>query len=39
MNKVIDKGFWSCRFVSTIVKHPVVSNEILKNLDGGFQTN
>jgi len=21
------------------VKHPVVSNEILKNLDGGFQTN
>jgi len=24
MNKVIDKGFRSCRFVSTIVKHPVV---------------
>jgi len=23
MNKVIDKGFRSCRFVSTIVKHPV----------------
>jgi len=22
MNKVIDKGFRSCRFVSTIVKHP-----------------
>jgi len=24
-NKVIDKGFRSCRFVSTIVKHPVVT--------------
>jgi len=23
MNKVIDKGFTSCCFVSTIVKHPV----------------
>jgi len=23
MNKLIDKGFRSCRFVSTIVKHPV----------------
>jgi len=23
MNKVIDKSFRSCRFVSTIVKHPV----------------
>jgi len=23
MNKVIDKGFRSCRFVSTIVKHPI----------------
>jgi len=23
MNKVIGKGFRSCRFVSTIVKHPV----------------
>jgi len=23
MNKVIDKGFRSCHFVSTIVKHPV----------------
>jgi len=23
MNKVIDKGFRSCRFVSTIVKHHV----------------
>jgi len=23
MNKVIDKGFRRCRFVSTIVKHPV----------------
>jgi len=23
MNKVIDKDFRSCRFVSTIVKHPV----------------
>jgi len=23
MNKVIYKGFRSCRFVSTIVKHPV----------------
>jgi len=26
MNKVIDKGFRSCRFISTIVKHPVVLN-------------
>jgi len=24
MNKVIDKGFRTCRFVSTIVKHPVL---------------
>jgi len=24
MNKAIDKGFRSCRFVSTIVKHPVL---------------
>jgi len=24
MNKVIDKGFRSCRFVSTIVEHPVL---------------
>jgi len=24
MNKVIDKGFRSCRYVSTIVKHPVL---------------
>jgi len=23
MNKVIDTGFRTCRFVSTIVKHPV----------------
>jgi len=23
MNKVIDEGFRSCRFISTIVKHPV----------------
>jgi len=23
MNNIIDKGFRSCRFVSTIVKHPV----------------
>jgi len=31
MNKVIDKGFRSCRFVSTIVKHPVftVCNKLL----------
>jgi len=28
MNKVIDKGFRSCRFVSTIVKHPVKACEI-----------
>jgi len=27
MNKVIDKGFRSCRFVSTIVKHPVLAAE------------
>jgi len=24
MNKVIDKGFRSCRFVSTIVKYPLL---------------
>jgi len=24
MHKVIDKGFRSCHFVSTIVKHPVL---------------
>ena len=24
MNRVIDKGFRSCLFVSTIVKHPVL---------------
>jgi len=24
MNKVIDKGFRICRFISTIVKHPVL---------------
>jgi len=28
MNKVIDKGFRSCRFVSTIVKHPVFLSSI-----------
>jgi len=27
MNKVIDKGFRSSRFVSTIVKHPVHANK------------
>jgi len=27
MNKVIDKGFRSCRFVSTIVKHPVFGRQ------------
>jgi len=29
MNKVIDIGFRSCRFVSTIVKHPVFSNKLM----------
>jgi len=29
MNKVIDKGFRSCRFVSTIVKHPVLEHASL----------
>jgi len=29
MNKVIDKGFRSGRFVSTIVKHPVVNYRAL----------
>jgi len=29
MNKVIDKGFRSCRFVSTIVKHPELLAERL----------
>jgi len=28
MNKVIDKGFRSCRFVSTIVKHPVYLHSV-----------
>ena len=28
MNKVIDKGFRSCRFVSTIVKHPVCQGPV-----------
>jgi len=28
MNKVIDKGCRSCRFVSTIVKHPVYLYDI-----------
>jgi len=27
MNKIIDKGFRSCRFVSTIVKHPVLGKQ------------
>jgi len=31
MNKVIDKGFRSCRFVSTIVKHPVFTMELFAN--------
>jgi len=29
MNKVIDKGFRSCHFVSTIVKHPVQGDVLL----------
>jgi len=29
MNKVIDKGFRSCRFVSTIVKHPVYPDALV----------
>ena len=33
MNKVIDKGFRSCRFVSTIVKHPVYRTPALKVLN------
>jgi len=40
MNKVIDKGFRSCRFVSTIVKHPVLSSfnsDMHKNLSDAFQ--
>jgi len=31
MNKVIDKGFRSCRFVSTIVKHPVCYLYVFEN--------
>jgi len=31
MNKVIDKGFRSCRFVSTIVKHPVYVTLFVSN--------
>jgi len=30
MNKVIDKGFRSCRFVSTIVKHPVSVKQMFR---------
>jgi len=30
MNKVIDKGFRSYRFVSTIVKHPVYTTHVQK---------
>ena len=40
MNKVIDKGFRSYRFVSTIVKHPVLydvqGQDVLPNKVGGF---
>jgi len=32
MNKVIDKGFRGCRFVSTIVKHPVLQHQLLPRL-------
>jgi len=31
MNKVIDKGFRSCRFVSTIVKHPVCLQNVVSD--------
>jgi len=31
MNKVIDKSFRSCRFVSTIVKHPVCLQQVFNN--------
>jgi len=37
MNKVIDKGFRSCRFVSTIVKHPVLPAMIRKEETGLFR--
>jgi len=33
MNKVIDKGFRSCRFVSTIVKYPVLLFRLTKKYD------
>jgi len=33
MNKVIDKGFRSCRFVSTIVKHPVLLHQQRRSFD------
>jgi len=41
MNKVIDKGFRSCRFVSTIVKHPVhEASEVLnKHVMGVWSSN
>jgi len=29
MNKIIDKGFRSCRFASTIVKHPVQGGDYI----------
>jgi len=31
MNKVIDKGYRSSRFVSTIVKHPVYNVNVIVN--------
>jgi len=36
MNKVIDKGFRSCRFVSTIVKHPVYIAVVHRNFAVSF---
>jgi len=36
MNKVIDKGFRSCRFVSTIVKHPVPLVSKASSTKGAF---
>jgi len=40
MNKVIDKGFRSCRFVSTIVKNPVyqLATLFLTTYNRGDQT-
>jgi len=36
MNKVIDKGFRSCRFVSTFVKHPICNRKLVGKYRGSI---